>query len=63
MLVRLRNPDRTVEVTGPTTVAAMLAELGINPETVLVIEGEELVTARATLADDAQIEIRPVISG
>lgn len=63
MEVRLRNPDRTVEVAGPVTVAAMLAELGINPETVLVIDGDELVTSKATLADDARVEIRPVISG
>lgn len=63
MEVRLRNPDRTVQVSGPKTVAAMLTELGINPETVLVIDGAELVTAKATLADDAKVEIRPVISG
>ncbi|CAN5309057.1 hypothetical protein BH23ACT9_BH23ACT9_07210 [soil metagenome] len=63
MKVRLRNPDRTIEVAGPMTVAAMLAELGINPETVLVIDGDELVTAKAMLSDTAEVEIRPVISG
>ena len=63
MQVRLRNPDRTVEVSGPRTVADVLAELDINPETVLVIDGDQLVTAKAMLADDAQVEIRPVISG
>jgi tRNA-5-methyluridine54 2-sulfurtransferase len=61
--VRLRNPDRTVEVAGPRTVADVLAELGLNPETVLVIAGDDLVTSRAVLPDDADVEIRPVISG
>lgn len=63
MKVRLRNPDRTVEVPGPARVADVLAQLDINPETVLVISGDELVTGKATLPDDAEVEIRPVISG
>ena len=69
MKVRLRNPDRTVEVAGPLAVADMLAQLDINPETVLVIlrstdgSPDELVPSRATLEDDAEVEIRPVISG
>ena len=63
MKVLLRNPRREVDVQGPTTVAALLAHLDINPESVLVIVGDELVTHDARLDDDAQIEIRPVISG
>ncbi|MGI9016611.1 MAG: ATP-binding protein [Euzebya sp.] len=63
MKVRLRNPDQTVEVAGPLTVSDMLAQLDINPETVLVIVGDELVTSKARLADDALVEVRPVISG
>lgn len=63
MKVLLRNPRREVEVPGPTTVAALLAHLDCNPESVLVIVGDELVTHDAVLADDASVEIRPVISG
>lgn len=63
MKVRFRNPDRMVELTGPMRVSEMLASLDVNPETVLVICGDELVTGRATLPDDAEVEIRPVISG
>ncbi len=63
MKVRLRNPERVVEVAGPLPVADMLAQLGINPETVLVIDGDTLVTSKHVLDDDAQVEIRPVISG
>ncbi len=59
----LRNPKREVEVDGPITVLALLRRLEVSPETVLVIVGDELVTHDAKLADDASVEIRPVISG
>jgi sulfur carrier protein len=61
--VLLRNPRREVEVRGPMTVAALLDRLDVNPESVLVIVGDELVTRDARLGDDDAIEIRPVISG
>ena len=63
MKVLLRNPRREVEVAGPTTVRALLASLDLNPESVLVIVGDELVTHDVRLADDVAVEIRPVISG
>ena len=63
MKVLLRNPRREVEVRGPMTVAALLARLELNPESVLVIVGDELVTRDARLGDDEAVEIRPVISG
>lgn len=61
--VLLRNPRREVEIKGPTTVAALLNRLDLNPESVLVIQGDTLVTRDARLADTDVIEIRPVISG
>jgi sulfur carrier protein len=61
--VLLRNPRREVEVDGPITVHALLRRFELSPETVLVIVGEELVTHDVKLADDASVEIRPVISG
>ena len=63
MKVLLRNPRREVEVAGPTTVRALLASLDLNPESVLVIVGDELVTHDAHLSDDDSVEIRPVTSG
>ena len=59
----LRNPRREVDVAGPITVHALLARLDLNPESVLVIVGDELVTRDARLDDAAAVEIRPVISG
>ena len=63
MRVRRRNPDRTDEVAGPLTVRELLEQLDVNPHTVLVLHDGELVTAATPLPDDAEVEIRPVISG
>jgi sulfur carrier protein ThiS len=61
--VRLRNPDREVDVVGGRPVRLVLDELGVDPDTVLVIRAGELIT-RETRVDDAdQLEVRPVISG
>ena len=63
MKVRLRNPDREVTVAGGRAVGAVLDDLGVNSDTVLVIRAGELIT-RETRVDEAdEIEIRPVISG
>jgi sulfur carrier protein len=61
--VVLRNPRREVELPGPMRVHALLDELQLNRESVLVIRGDTLVTSDAALADDDEVEIRPVISG
>jgi sulfur carrier protein len=61
--VHLRNPKRELEVDGPVRVHALLARLDLHRDTVLVIRGDTLVPGDALLADDDEIEIRPVISG
>jgi sulfur carrier protein len=61
--VLLRNPRREVEMPGPLTVEALLARLDVNPESVLVIQGDTLVTRDERLSDTDVVEIRPVTSG
>lgn len=63
MKVVLRNPRREVEVVGPGRVKDVLKKLGIQPETVLAIRNDELLTGDALLGEDDTIELRPVMSG
>jgi len=63
MQVTLRNPRRTLEVSGPLRVNALLQQLDIERETVLVIRNSTLVPGDGWLADADEVEIRPVISG
>ena len=63
MKVRLRNPDREVELAGGRTIHDVLGELEIDPDTVLVIRERELLTRGDRVEDRDVIEVRPVISG
>lgn len=63
MKVLLRNPRRELEVAGPLRVRALLEQLQLNRESVLVIRGDTLVTDDALLSDADTVEVRPVISG
>ncbi len=63
MRIKLRNPDRELEVAGDRKVQDVLTELAINPDTVLVIRDRELLTREDRVGDQDAIEIRPVISG
>ena len=63
MKVKLRNPDRTVEITGTKTVSELLRELGIVPEAVLVIRDATLLTRDERLEEGDEVEVRPVLSG
>jgi sulfur carrier protein len=61
--VLLRNPKREITVDAPVRVKNMLEQLGIHPDTVLVIANSTLVPHDAMLHEDDTVEIRPVISG
>ena len=63
MKVVLRNQGREVELSGRRRVRELLAELGVLPETVLVIRGRDLLTIDEVVAENDVVELRPVISG
>ena len=63
MKVCLRNPRRELDVNGPISVFALLNQLQLNRESVLVIRDDTLVPGDAMLDDGDVVEIRPVISG
>ena len=63
MIVRLRSPDREIEVAGPLTAAELVHQLDLNPESVLVIVDGALVPRSRDIDDSATVEIRRVISG
>jgi sulfur carrier protein len=59
----LRNPRKEIEVDGKRRVKELLVELDILPGTVLVIRGDELLTADTVVGGDDVLEVRPVMSG
>jgi sulfur carrier protein len=63
MRVKCHHPSRELTMKGPRQVSALLKELDLLPEAVLVVRNDALVTEDETVADDDTIEIRPVISG
>ncbi len=63
MKVVLRNPRRELDIPGPMSLTRLLGRLEIVRESVIVIRAGTLVPGDAVLADDDEIEIRPVISG
>jgi sulfur carrier protein len=63
MKVLIRHQKREVEVAGRRRVRDVLEELGINPESVLVIRGAQLLTHDTQVGEEETIELRPVVSG
>jgi sulfur carrier protein len=63
MKIVLRNQGREVELRGRRRVRELLAELGVMPDTVLVIRGQELLTVDEVVGEEDVVELRPVISG
>ena len=60
----MRIPKRQeVELPGRRQVSDALRELGVAPDTVLVIKGSQLLTRDAWLEEGDHVEVRPVMSG
>jgi sulfur carrier protein len=63
MKVIIRRPRREVEILGSRRVRDLLRELQINPETVLVVRGQDLLTPDEVVKDDETVEVVSAISG
>jgi len=63
MKVRLRNPQRDIDVNESMKAGALLDHLDINRESALVIVDGALVPLSHHITKNADVEIRNVISG
>ena len=63
MKVIIRRPRREVEMSGNRRVRDLLRELQINPETVLVVRGQDLLTPDEIIKDEETVEVVSAISG
>ncbi len=65
MIVNLVPRNQTIEVNikGRRRLKAVLQELNILPQTVLVIRDDELLTEQDVVDDNDTLEIRSVTSG
>lgn len=64
-MIRVRIPQKgkEMEIPGPRRVMDILAETGHRPTTVIVREGDRLLTKDRRVEDGATIEIVSVVSG
>lgn len=60
--IEKENKNNRVNFAGET-VAELLKEIGVNPETVIVVRKGEVITEKEILGDDDKIELLSVISG
>ncbi|MBI4277017.1 MAG: MoaD/ThiS family protein [Armatimonadetes bacterium] len=63
MKVILHHPRREMQVEGKRRVADLLRYLNLNPEAVLVIRGDQLLTKDMEVGEEDVVEVRPVVSG
>lgn len=64
MRLILRLPERKeLELSGGRPLRAILEEAGVNPETVVAIRGEELLTLEDWVGEGETVEVLSAISG
>ncbi len=64
MRLILRLPERKeLEVRGGRPLREILEEVGVNPETVVAVRGEELLTPDERVGEEEVVEVLSAISG
>jgi len=63
MEIKFEREQTTEEISFSGTVDELLKKLDINPETVLVLRAEEILTEDEILDNEDKIEILNVVSG
>ncbi len=63
MTVFIEKEDRHITIETPVSGTDLLEELGINPQTVLLVKNREIVLPEETLDPSDTIEILSVVSG
>ena len=61
--MRVRCGSEHYEITGRMTASKLLQRLGMLPEAVVVVKGDEIVTEDETLEDGDEVELIRVVSG
>ena len=61
--VRLRGGKKRIDMEGKPRVIDVLEKLEINPETVIVRKGEEVIPEEECLRENDEIEAIRIISG
>ncbi len=63
MRISIQSNNMAQEKKYTGTVKGLLKQLGINPETVIVVRGNELLTVEDMLSDKDEITLLSVVSG
>lgn len=63
MQVYIERSDENKQLTFTGTAKQLCKELDVNPQTVLILQNEELVTEDEELADEDTIKLITVVSG
>jgi sulfur carrier protein ThiS len=62
-MVSVTYRNRQWSVPGNVTVRDLVDSLGLNPESVLVLKDDRLITEKTRLGENAEIKLISVVSG
>lgn len=63
MKIIIEKDNRTEELSFKGTAKKLLEQLGVNPETVLIVRDGQLITGQDVVTDAKEIKLLSVVSG